>query len=255
METGQTPGAQDAAAEIISLVDAYSNEQSTGDVRPYLDRVILGDCAEEMRQLPDGSADMVLTDPPYLVKYRERGGRRIANDDNDRWLHPAFSEAYRVLKDDAFCVSFYGWNQVDKFLAAWRASGFKPVGHFVWVKTYSSSVGYSRMWHECAYLLVKGRPERPVNPPPDVLAWGKYSGNKLHPTQKPVSALAPLVEAYSKKGDVVLDPFGGSGSTAVAARACGRHFVLFEKDEQYFEVARTRLLKSGSLNDEGDGER
>jgi site-specific DNA-methyltransferase (adenine-specific) len=242
METGLAPKAQDAASEIMTLVEAHSREQLTPDMRPWLDRILLGDCADEMRHLPDGCADMILTDPPYLVKYRERGGRRILNDDNDRWLHPVFSQAYRLLKDNSFCVCFYGWNQVDKFLAAWRAVGFKPVGHFVWVKTYSSSVGYSRMWHECAYLLVKGRPEKPVNPPPDVLAWGKYSGNKLHPTQKPVAALSPMLEAYSRKGDVVLDPFGGSGSTAVAARQCGRHFVLFEKEEQHFEAARLRLL-------------
>jgi site-specific DNA-methyltransferase (adenine-specific) len=246
METGQTPGAQDAAAEIISLVDAYTNEEQTADVRPYLDRVILGDCVDAMRHLPDGCADLVVTDPPYIVNYRERGGRRIINDDNAAWIYPAFSQAYRLLKNDAFCLSFYGWNHIDKFLVAWRECGFKPVGHFVWVKTYSSSVGYSKMWHECAYLLVKGRPARPVNPPPDVLAWGKYSGNKLHQTQKPVSALMPILQAYSKKGDVVLDPFGGSGSTAVAARACGRHFVLFEIEKNNCETAQKRLLSAAN---------
>jgi len=231
-----------ATTEIISLVDAYSTDQSTADVRPYLDRVTLGDCVDAMRHLPDECVDLVLTDPPYIVNYCERGGRRIANDDNTRWVYPAFCQAYRLLKDNSFCVSFYGWNHVDTFLSSWRKCGFKPVGHFVWVKTYSSSTGYSKMWHECAYLLVKGRPAKPVNPPPDILAWGKYSGNKLHPTQKPVSALMPIIEAYSKKGDVVLDPFGGSGSTAIASRASERHFVLFEKDEQYFEAARARLL-------------
>src|ERR1035438_2612492 len=124
-----------ATAEIMSLVDAYCACQSTADVRPYLDRIMLGDCVEAMRHLPDGCVDMILTDPPYLVNYRERGGRKIANDDNDRWVYPAFSQAYRLLKDNSFCVSFYGWNNIDKFLSAWRASGVKPVGHFVWVKT------------------------------------------------------------------------------------------------------------------------
>jgi site-specific DNA-methyltransferase (adenine-specific) len=96
------------------------------------------------------------------------------------------------------------------------------------------------MCHECAYLLVKGNPEKPANPPSDVLPW-RYSGNKLHPTQKPVSALIPLIEAYSVPGATVLDPFGGSGSTAVAARRCGRRFMLFEKDNAYFEMAKRRL--------------
>ena len=227
--------------EIISLVNHHTAEQLSSDVRPYSDRIMLGDCQELMRNLPDGCVDLIVTDPPYAANYRDRAGRSIFNDDNTRWIHPAFLEAYRVLKNDAFCISFYGWHKVDKFLSAWRECGFSPVGHFTWVKSYSSSVGYTKMWHECAYLLTKGRPQKPANPPPDVLPW-KYTGNKLHPTQKPVSGLTPLIEAYSKKGDVVLDPFGGSGSTAVAARQCGRRFILFEKDEQYFDAARLRLL-------------
>jgi site-specific DNA-methyltransferase (adenine-specific) len=97
------------------------------------------------------------------------------------------------------------------------------------------------MEHESAYLLIKGRPEKPANPLSDILPWD-YTGNKLHPTQKPISALTPIIETYSQKGDVVLDPFGGSGSTAIAARQCDRHFVLFEKDENYFEAAKARLL-------------
>ena len=233
------------AAEITSTAGSTTPEQSASGGRPYLDRVILGDCIELMRDLPDGCADLIVTDPPYVAHYRDRQGRRIVNDDNARWIYPAFYEAFRLLKNDAFCVSFYGWNRVDKFLSAWRECGFKPVGHFVWVKTYSSSVGFTKMWHECAYLLAKGRPANPANPPPDVLPW-KYSGNKFHPTQKPVSALAPLIQTYSEKGDVVLDPFGGSGSTAVAARLHDRHFILFEKDQHYFALAKTRLLSTES---------
>ncbi len=237
--------------EILSLVDKNTAEQSTLGASPYLDRLILGDCAKLMRNLPDGCVDLIVTDPPYVTNYKDRGGRSIVNDDNSRWIYPAFFEAYRVLKDDAFCFSFYGWNKADKFLSAWRECGFSPVGHFTCVKTYSSSVGYTKMEHECAYLLVKGRPTKPVNAPSDVLPW-KYTGNKFHPTQKPVSALMPIIEAYSKKGEIVLDPFGGSGSTAVAARLCERHFILFEKDEQYFEAAQMRLLMEKPASVEGN---
>jgi adenine-specific DNA-methyltransferase len=224
--------------EILSQEIAKHGEPPTA--LPYLNRVTFGDCVELMKKLPDGCVDLIVTDPPYVANYCDRGGRKILNDDNVDWIYPAFYEAYRLLKDDAFCVSFYGWNKVDKFLSAWRDCAFYPVGHFTWVKTYNSSVGFTKMWHECAYLLVKGRPAKPANPPADVLPW-KYSGNKFHPTQKPVSALRPLIEAYSQKRDIVLDPFGGSGSTAIAAIQCCRRFILFEKDEQYFEAAKTRL--------------
>lgn len=205
-----------------------------------LNRIIHADCVTGMRALPDASIDLILTDPPYVVRYRDRTGRAIPNDDNDRWIFPAFYEAHRVLKPDSFCISFYGWNKVDRFLSVWRDCGFTPVGHFTWVKPYASSIGFTQMRHESAYLLAKGRPAKPANPPGDVLSW-KYSGNKLHPTQKPVSALTPLIEAYTQKNDIVLDPFAGSGTTGVAARACGRNFILFEKDGEYFQNAAERL--------------
>ncbi len=69
--------------------------------------------------------------------------------------------------------------------------------------------------HECAYILAKGRPRLPQNPP-DVLGW-KYSGNRHHPTEKPVTSLQPLIESFTHPNAIVLDPFAGSGSTCVAA--------------------------------------
>jgi site-specific DNA-methyltransferase (adenine-specific) len=73
-----------------------------------------------MQRFPDHSVDLVLTDPPYLINYQSRDGRTIAGDINDSWLIPAFAEAYRVLKNGRFCISFYGWSKVDRYLAAWR---------------------------------------------------------------------------------------------------------------------------------------
>ena len=207
---------------------------------PWLNRVTRGDCLQTLRLFPDGCIDLVVTDPPYAVRYQDQQGRKIHNDDNTRWLHPAFSELFRVLRDDSFCISFYGWTKVDRFVAAWRDIGFRPVGHFTFPKNYSSKVGYTQMRHENAFLLAKGRPPEPVKPPSDVIQWN-YAGNKLHPTQKPVSILKPLIEAYSAEGDVVLDPFGGSGSTGVAAMRTGRNFILIEHDRSYHEIAAERL--------------
>ena len=207
---------------------------------PFLDTVTHGDCTALMRELPDACVDLALTDPPYLVRYRDRSGRTIMNDDNGRWIFPAFFEMHRVLKPDSCCIAFYGWSKLDRFMAAWRECGFAPVGHFTWVKPYASSTGFTEMRHECAYLLAKGRPRKPVTPPPDVLPW-EYTGNPLHPTQKPVSALKPLIEAYSQPGAIVLDPFAGSGSTGIAARNAGRRFMLFEKDARYYQAAKERL--------------
>lgn len=195
-----------------------------------------GDCVRLMRRLPDASVDMVLTDPPYLVRYRDRSGRTVANDDNDRWVAPAFSEMHRVLKDGGFCVSFYGWNSIDVFMTAWKAAGFRVVGHLVFTKRYASSRRYLAHHHEQAYLLAKGDAPRPAQPLPDVLDF-IYSGNRLHPTQKPVSALEPLVRAFSPENGVVLDPFCGSGSSLAAARNTGRRFIGMELDFRHHRTA------------------
>lgn len=203
-------------------------------------RLIHGDCVQQLRELRTESADFVLTDPPYLVAYKDRTGRTIQNDDNSRWLFPAFAELYRVLKPNSYCVSFYGWSKAERFLSAWKECGFQPIGHFVWVKGYASLVRHSQMRHEQAYLLAKGNPLPPKNPPPDVLPW-KYTGNKLHPTQKPVSALTPLIEAYAPREGIVLDPFAGSGSTGVAALQCQRRCLLIEKDDTHYETIRARF--------------
>jgi adenine-specific DNA-methyltransferase len=210
----------------------------------FLDQVISGNCLTVLPQLPAGSVDMVLTDPPYLVHYRSRDGRPVLNDDTDAWLVPAFAELYRVLRRDRFCVSFCGFTQAERFLAVWKAAGFRVLEHLVWRKRYPSSTGFVRRYHEQAYVLAKGNPRRPHVLLPSVLEW-RYTTNTLHPTQKPVGALLPLLMAFSQIGDVILDPFAGSGSTAVAAAMLGRHYIAIELSKQYAAGARDRL-RSGA---------
>ena len=202
--------------------------------------IIQGDCTKVLPGLPTGSVNFALTDPPYLVHYVGRDGRHVPNDDNDRWLKPAFHELHRVLDPDSFAVSFYGWRKADRFLAAYRAAGFRVVGHFVCPKGYSSSAGFTSCRHECAYLLAKGEPAKPERPIGDVLDW-RYTGNKLHPTQKPLSVLKPLVTAFSRVGGLVLDPFAGSGSSLMAAQQLGRDWLGIELDAAYHAIASRRL--------------
>ena len=204
--------------------------------------VARGDCIDVMRSMPWACVDFILTDPPYLVNYRDRSGRRVANDDNEAWLKPAFRQMYRVLRPNSLCVSFYGWNKVDLFMAAWREAGFDVVGHIVFRKRYSSKARYLSYEHESAYLLAKGRPSLPSSPVPDVLDW-QYSGNRLHPTQKPVQPLKTLIGAFTKPGAVVLDPFCGSGSTLIAAQELGRRFIGIELDEQHHCTASSRIAQ------------
>ena len=205
-----------------------------------INQIIQGDCRQILKSFPSRSVDLVVTDPPYLVNYRDRSGRTIANDTGKADFLSAFSDLYRVLKPDSFCICFYGWNRVDEFFSAWRAAGFRPAGHIVWKKEYASSARFLQYRHEQAYLLVKGNPGRPAKPMADVQPW-KYTGNRAHPTEKAIEILQPLIRAFSKPGAIVLDPFAGSGSTAAAAALSGRRYVGIELDGRYCRHARTRL--------------
>ncbi len=89
-------------------------------------------------------------------------------------------------------------------------------------------------------MLAKGQPQKPVAPVSSIQEW-EYTGNKAHPTEKAVGILSPLVKAYSKPGDIVLDPFSGSGSTSVAAALAGRRYIGIELEGRYCTTARTRL--------------
>lgn len=207
---------------------------------PARNTILWGDCITLMQRLAGGSVDFILTDPPYLVRYRDRSGRTVANDNDASWLTPAYAEMYRVLKDNSLAVSFYGWNEVDKFMAAWRAAGFRIVGHLVFAKPYASSRRFLQHHHEQAYLLAKGHPPVPARPQSDVRGWD-YTGNRLHPTQKPLAPLEQLVEMFSKPGDLVLDPFCGSGSSLEASRRQRRDFLGIELDAEHHRTASLRV--------------
>lgn len=203
--------------------------------------VIHGDCIPIMAGMRPESVDFCLTDPPYGVDYRPRSGETIINDDNTAWLKPAFAEIHRLLKPHSFAISFYGWNRADLFLTAAKAAGFRAVGHLVFPKRYASKTGFVGYRHEAAYLLAKGRPAKPDKPPPDVIPW-EYSGNRLHPTQKPLNILKPLIAAFTTIGQTVLDPFAGSGSTLVAAQHLGRAAIGIEQDPTHHRTAQARVL-------------
>ncbi len=219
-----------------------TTSQAIAQKSSFTNQIVHGDCIEVMRQMPANSVDFILTDPPYLVNYRDRTGRSIHNDVNADWLKPAMAEAYRVLKQDRLAIMFYGWTKVDEFFAAWKDAGFQPIGHIVFRKTYSSKSRFLSYRHEQAYLLAKGRPPLPRQPVADVIDM-PYSGNKLHPTQKPVVALAQLIRSFTLSRDTVLDPFAGSASSCASALLTGRKYIGIEMDRAYYDAAVKRMQR------------
>ncbi len=212
-----------------------------------------GDCREVLRNLPAESCDFVLTDPPYIVSYEGRWGSRlrsIRGDSETDWLVPAFVEIWRVLKENSLCLSFYGWPNADLFLSAWKLIGFRPVSQLVCVKDNIGLGYFTRNQHETAYLLAKGNPPRPGAAQSDVFSWERESA-LFHPNQKPLSTIARMIAAYSQEGDVVLDPFMGSGTTLVAAKNLGRQAIGIEIEPEYCDVASARLAQE-LFNFEGE---
>lgn len=208
-------------------------------------RIFHDDCLNVLPSLPSNSVDFVLTDPPYLVGYRGRWDgekRSIVGDDNPTWLRPAFSEIWRVLREDTFAVSFYGWPHADVFAGTFKSIGFRLVSHLVFVKNVWGLGRFTRGQHETALLLAKGRPPIPASPVSDVFEWVREQ-ETLHPNQKPVGPLRRLTSTYSPLGGIVLDPFMGSGSTLRAAKDLGMKATGIEIERRYCRLAASRLAQ------------
>ena len=124
-------------------------------------QIIQGDCTAVLRSLSDRIVDFFVTDPPYLLNYRDRAGRAVLIDDCPERVLSCVPELFRVMKQDTLCVCFYGWSRIDAFFDAWTTAGFRPVGHIVWCKDYVSRYGLLQSRHEQAYVVAKGRPAKP----------------------------------------------------------------------------------------------
>lgn len=212
--------------------------------------IYLGDCREVLPSLDPECADFVLTDPPYGVEWQSN--RRqvkhavIENDADLDWLGEVFRCVYAAMRRDSLCVSFYGWPDAEMFLTAWKAAGFMPKSHIIWVKNMFGLGWFTRGQHEPAYLLAKGEPQKPLHAISDVIQ-ADTTKNELHPTQKPVSLCLNIVEAFTTEGELVLDPFMGSGTTLVAAKRARRKAIGIELNRDYCEMAVYRLKRESGI--------
>lgn len=211
--------------------------------------IIHGDCLEVMRGMAPGSVSAIVTDPPYGTGKMGGGyGRRhvhIANDADLSVLTAAIPQMLRVCTDDAFVAVFCGAKKRPDVDALLRENGLALVGEMVWDKG-APGLGYTiRYAHETAVIYRKGEPQRPPVPLLSVVRQPIVRG-ALHPHQKPVGVMRRLVEWVTPAGGVILDPFCGSGSTAVAATETGRGFIGVELDAGHADTARRRIAEAQS---------
>jgi len=200
-----------------------------------------------LEKLMDGyRADLVLTDPPYNVAYNGGGKRReIANDDQTdgdfaAFLARAFHAALSVSKDGAGAYVFHADTEGANFRRTFVESGWRLAQCCVWVKS-SLVLGRSDYhWqHEpCLYGWNQDGAHRWYGDRKQTTVWhfDRPQKSDLHPTMKPVALLEYLLGNSSRGGDVVLDPFGGSGSTLIACEKAGRAARLVELDPKYCDV-------------------
>ncbi len=227
-------------------------------------RLILGDCLEVMRDIADGSIDMIWTDPPYghsnhdgdlnaqLNKHREIESKPIANDDADgmrRVVDGMLKEAVRVLSPDCCCCCCCCGGGGPRPTFAWVADRMDREGlsffhAVIWDKKNPGLGWRYRRQHEMVMISHRAGGKL-LWANDEVAARNIFSmmppRERDHPNEKPVAMVEHFLQLHSVHGQTVLDPFMGSGTTLVACEKMGRHGIGIEMDHDYFDIACRRV--------------
>jgi len=215
-------------------------------------KVVEGDCLDVLRELPGGCVDAVVTDPPYGISYqsarridKSQWKPKIANDDAPFvwWLF----DAARALRDGGALLCFCRWDVQEAFRLAIGWAGLKVRGQLIWDRV-GHGAGDPAVspapQHDVIWYATKARRVFHAMRPKSVIRALRLSGDALrHPNEKPEPLLASLVGSYVAPGELILDPFAGSGTTGVAAALEGRRCLLIEKEPAYAAICRERVAK------------
>ena len=242
--------------------------------------LLFGDCLERMKEIPDGSVDLVLTDPPYGTTQKKWDS--VIN------LEDMWKEVWRVLKPNGACVLFSA-QPYTSILVTSQIKSYKY--EWVWVKNLKTgNLNARRMpmgGHETLQVFYKKPPtynpqkrkrttevksgnkfnskttnygsqkeeyldrqSDEISPDTALLQfkWVHNSSGKVHPAQKPVDLLEYLIKTYTNEGDTVLDFTAGSFSTGVASLNTNRKFLGIEMEEKYFEIGVNRMCDLNKEN-------
>lgn len=217
-------------------------------------RLMVGDSTlkEDVDKLcEERSVDLVLTDPPYNVDYEGQDGMKIQNDkqsDEDfyNFLLSAFKNMYEHTKLGGVIYCFHADTEGLNFRNAFKSAGFKLAECLIWVKNSLVLGRQDYQWrHEpCLYGWKEGAAHYFVDDRTQdtILEYDKPRNNNLHPTQKNIELVSKLILNSSKKGETVLDLFGGSGTTLIASEQLGRKAIMMELDEKYADVIVKRFI-------------
>lgn len=252
-----------------------------------LDTIIKGDCIDMMRGLPAASVDMIFADPPYNLQlggdlHRPDGSTVDAVNDEwdkfdsiaayDRFTHGWLAEARRILKPGGSIWVIGSYHNIFRVGAALQDQGYWILNDIVWRKanpmpnfkgTRFTNAHETLIWAsmgEKAKYVFNYRAMKTLNDELQMrsdwlipICGGqerlKKGGHKVHPTQKPEALLYRILLACSNPGDVVLDPFFGTGTTGAVARRLGRHFIGIEREDDYIAAAEERIAMALPLDE------
>jgi len=264
---------------IVTSAETSAIKEVTMEKHLSLDKIYNMDCIEGMRHLPESSVDLVVTDPPFAIDFKaqranyNRTGSRVMEGYNEiraseygaftkQWM----SGCHRVLKDSGSMFVFSGWNNLKDILVALDDIGFITVNHIIW--KYQFGVVCKRKFvtshYHCLFICKDDRKRKFFNSArheqsvrtenggsmryqdlEDVWAIKReyWHGDKKTPTKLPAELVEKILLYTSEEGDVVMDPFLGSGQVAVVAKMLKRRHVGFEIVKEYFDFAKERLDK------------
>ncbi|GIW01008.1 site-specific DNA-methyltransferase [Roseiflexus sp.] len=248
-----------------------------------INAIIQGDCIQVLQTFPEQSVDLIFADPPYNLQLRHallRPDQTVVDGVDDAWdrfedvqEYDAFTRAWlgacrRVLKDDGTIWVIGTYHNIFRVGAIMMDLGYwilndviwhktNPMPNFrgvrfqnatetlIWAKKSADQKKYTFNYHAMKYLNEEKQMQNVWHLP---LCTGaervKINGKKAHSTQKPEALLYRVILSSSNPGDLVLDPFFGSGTTGVVARRLKRHYIGIESDPAYVEIARTRIEKT-----------
>ncbi|MTI18671.1 site-specific DNA-methyltransferase [Rhodobacteraceae bacterium RKSG542] len=255
----------------------------------WLDTIIKGDCVAALNKLPANSVDLVFADPPYNLQLGgdlHRPDHSKVDACDDHWDQFASFEAYdaftrawltavrRVLKPNGSIWVIGSYHNIFRVGAILQDLGYWINNDVVWLKTNPMPNFRGKRFTNAHETLIWATPSRESKPTFNYDAMKTFNddlqmrsdwvlplctgherlkddnGDKVHPTQKPESLLYRVLLSTSNKGDVILDPFFGTGTTGAVAKKLGRHFVGIEREDTYIKAASERIDRVTPANDD-----
>ena len=247
----------------------------------WIDTIIKGDCVAALEALPTNSVDVIFADPPYNLQLGgtlHRPDQSLVDAVDDEWDQFASFEAYdaftrawllacrRVLKPTGTIWVIGSYHNIFRVGATLQDLNFWILNDIVWRKTNPMPNFKGRRFQNAHETMIWASPDAKTKgytfnydalkaANDDVQMRSDWlfpicsggerlkgdDGKKVHPTQKPEALLARVIMASSKPGDVILDPFFGSGTTGAVAKRLGRHFVGIEREQDYIDAASARI--------------